>query len=85
MAAKCQGLIPASPSRRRRIAASDQITSPAANSGPKACSCKALLKSPRRLAQVARVRKQLGQGMPVRARSGQLKPGNSGLPPLNHR
>jgi hypothetical protein len=34
--------------------------------------------------QVARVRKQLGQGMPVRARSGQLKPGNSGLPPLNH-
>jgi hypothetical protein len=35
--------------------------------------------------QVARVRKQLGQGMPVRDRSGQLKPGNSGLPPLNHR
>jgi len=78
MAAKCQGLIPVSPSRRRRIAASDQITSPAASSGPKACSCKALLKSPRRLAQVARVRKQPGQGMPVSARSGQLKPGNSG-------
>ena len=46
VAAKCQGLIPASPSRCRRIAASDQITSPAASSGPKACSCKALLKSP---------------------------------------
>jgi hypothetical protein len=27
---------------------------------------------------VARVRKQLGQGMPVSARSGQLKPGSPG-------
>ena len=36
-------------------------------------------------AAVARVRKQVGQGMPVRARSGQEKPGRCGCRPLSQR
>ena len=33
---------------------------------------------------MARVRKQVGQGMPVRARSGQLNPGSCGCNPFSH-
>ena len=49
--------------------------SPAATSGPKACCSSEPARSPRNASSVARVRKQVGQGMAVSARSGQLQPG----------
>ena len=63
-------------SRRWRIETTDQSTKTAASTGPNRCKCTASWRSPVRAALVARVRKQVGQGMPVRARSGQLKPGS---------
>ena len=41
-------------------------------------------RSPVSAALVARVRKQVGQGMPVMARSGQLNPGSCGCNPFSH-
>jgi hypothetical protein len=54
----------------------DQPTKTAAITGPNKCQCRALWTSPVRAVLMARVRKQVGQGMPVRARSGQLNPGS---------
>jgi hypothetical protein len=65
------------------IACADHHSNPAAATGPKACNCKEPARSPVRAALVARLRKQVGQGMPVKARSGQEKPGSAGWSPFN--
>ena len=57
----------------------------AAAMGPKACSCTDPARFPVSAAAVARVRKQVGQGMPVSARSGHGIPGSRGCCPLNQR
>ena len=60
------------------MATADQASSAAAASGPKACSWIEPVRSPVSAVLVARVRKQVGQGMPVRARRGQAQPGSPG-------
>ena len=63
-------------SRRWRIETTDQPTKTAASTGPNRCQCTESWRFPVRAELMARVRKQVGQGIPVRARSGQLNPGS---------
>ncbi len=62
----------------------DHHTRAMATTGPNACSLTAVGQSPVRAALVARVRKQVGQGTPVRRRKGQLNPGSQGCQPFSH-
>ena len=70
---------------RWRIARIAQPSRAAAARGPKACSWIAPARSPVSAALVARVRKQVGQGMPVRAQNGQAQPGGPGCSPFSQR
>ena len=80
-----QALKPWGSSRRcLRLATLQLIMAPAAT-GPKACKLIEPVKSPVRAAAVARVRKQVGQGTPVNARSGQAQPGRAGCRPFSQR
>jgi hypothetical protein len=67
------------------MAVIDHQISAAAATGPKAWSWSDPARSPLSAEAVARLRKHVGHGMPVMARSGQEKPGSAGCRPLSQR